>query len=139
MRRHADAGLRAIVDEDVALHQLATDVVRLRHVDRYRAAALFRIARCVDTPVAPIGQLDQPRGLTLRFPANRRDAGTGYDLQSRSRGFERRNARCPRHKTVRRIGISTKTGLKCKRVRAYEPSGERRRQKLTTALCVSQT
>ena len=55
MRRHADAGLRAIVDEDVALQQLATDVVRLRHVDRYRAAALFRIARCVDTPVAPIG------------------------------------------------------------------------------------
>src|SRR5439155_12672450 len=64
MRRHADAGLRAIVDEDVALQQLATDVVRLRHVDRYRAAALFRIARCVDAPVVPIGQLDQPRGLT---------------------------------------------------------------------------
>src|SRR5579872_2612684 len=52
----ADSGFGAPIDQNVALQQFPADFVRIRHVNRNRTAALFRVARRVDAPAMLICQ-----------------------------------------------------------------------------------
>src|ERR1700757_3736788 len=62
MRRDADSGQRAIVDQNVSGQQFAADFESVRAIDRHRAPALCRIFRGVDTPAARPGAVENARG-----------------------------------------------------------------------------
>src|SRR5215471_19043942 len=65
VRREAHAGLRAVVDEYVALQKFAADFVRVGHIDRNGAAALLRVAGRIHSPASLVGEFDEPGGLAL--------------------------------------------------------------------------
>src|SRR5437868_909607 len=71
MGRHTDAGLRAIVYQNLAARQFARDFVAIGHVQHHDSAALLRIAARVDTQAGLEGQFDEARGLAHGFFANR--------------------------------------------------------------------
>src|SRR5208282_1370947 len=130
VRREANAGSGTPVHENVTGQEFAAHRLRIGHVDGDCASALLGIARSVDLPSLPVGELDQAGGLTLGFLADLFYANFPNYFQAGTRGFDGGDVRGSVHEAEGRVGVADGTGGEEKRIFVREPSGESRLQLL---------
>ena len=124
MRRDADAGVRAVVDDDVATQEVVRDGLAVRHVEDHGAAALRIVYGRVDGVAGARGVVDDAARQPQRLLADRRDADRRDDLVAGARRVERRDVRRAALKPLRALGIDDGTGGKCERLGMRRPADQ---------------
>jgi len=94
MRREAYAGFGAVVNENFACEQFATNFVSVRAIHGNGSGALGGVFGGVDLPAARLRAFDEARGHAQRFFANGGDAHLIENVEawgaSKQRGYMRR-------------------------------------------------
>src|ERR1700758_108376 len=94
MRGDADARGGAIIHQNVAASQLASDFQTVWNVDGYHSAAPLWVAAGVDFETVLAAQFDQPGGLPKRLFPDGRPPDFVDDLVTGARRVERGYVRC---------------------------------------------
>ena len=125
VRREPHACGRAVIHQHVARDQLALHFLGVRTFDRYRAAALFGIARRIHFPAARQRTVHQSLRLPLRFLADFLDADFRQDLEARLAGVERRNVRRAVQEAERIVAQIDRADFEFKWTAVRAPAGKR--------------
>src|ERR1700761_603550 len=88
VRRHADAGTGAVVDDDLAPQKLCGDALALGYIEDDDTAATRGIALAANGDAGPVSKLDEPCRLANGLGANGIDADLIHDLVAGARGVE---------------------------------------------------
>src|SRR6201996_2833412 len=88
VRRNADAGTRAVVDDNLAPQKLCSDAFALGYIEDDDAATSRRIALAPNGDAGLVSKFDEPCGLANGLGANRVDADLIHDLIAGARGVE---------------------------------------------------
>ena len=128
MRREAHSGLGTPIHKNVAGQKFAAHLLGVGHVDGNGAASLLGIARSVDAPSVPVGELDQAGGLALRFLADLLNANFANNSQAGPRRLDRGNVRGSIHESKGLLGIANGASGEGKRIFVGKPSSKLRLQ-----------
>src|ERR1700733_3799896 len=88
VRRDADAGAGAVVDEDLAPQKLCSDTCALGYIEDDDATTPSRIALAANGDAGLVSKFDEPCGLANGLGANGVDADLIHDLIAGARGVE---------------------------------------------------
>src|SRR5580704_6135668 len=123
VRRDADAGVRAIIHEDLARQELPAHFVGVGTIDGDGAAAFRGVIRGIDAPTARLRAFKQSRGHGDGFGADGRDAGLVDDVQARLARVQSGNVRGAVEITERIFARVDGAGLECERTAVGDPAG----------------
>src|SRR6266404_3347645 len=123
--RNTHAGLGPVVDEDLPRQEFAAHLEGMGALDGNSSCALRGIFRSVDAPAPRLRALDQSRGHSNRFFADRGDANFVEDIQSGPAGVERRNMRRAVQIAKGVFARVYRAGFECKWPLVRDPSGQR--------------
>src|SRR2546426_6035757 len=125
MRREADAGLGAIVHQDLAGDQLAHHLRRVGAINGDGAGAFGGVHGCVDAPAAGLRAGNNARRLAHGLFADGPDADLIENFQAGLASVERRDVRGAIEIAEGIIAAINRTGFEIERALMREPPGER--------------